>query len=147
MKTLIQTMRAGVAKTFGIIGLGAGLTLGAQAQESQSLLATEGVVPIGLSNVVTFAANKGAVAHFQLNTKLTGAGTSGLAVILEASNDASTWSTTPIQFWRAANGATAVSHATNFTVTAPFYRATIHNTNSVAITNSTISVVIQQNFR
>lgn len=147
MKTLIQTMRAGAVKAFGIIGLACGLTLGAQAQEYQALLATDGVVPIGASNVVTFVAHKGSVVNFQLNTKLTGAGTSGLAVILEASNDASTWSTTPIQFWRAANGATAVSHSTNFTVFAPFYRATIHNTNSVAITNSTISVVVQQNFR
>lgn len=146
MKTLIQTIRA--AKKFcGIIGLAAGLTLGAQAQEYQSLLAADGVVPIGLSNVVTFVAHKGSVMSIQSNTKLTGAGTSGLAVILEASNDNSTWSTTPLQYWRAANGATAVSHLTNFTATAPFYRATIHNTNSVAITNSTIGVVIQQNFR
>lgn len=145
MKT-IHTIKRAASKFLGIIGLATGLTLGAQAQDYQPLLDTSGVVPIGASNVVTFAAHKGSVINFQLNTKLTGAGTSGLAVILEASNDASTWSTTPIQFWRAANGSTAVSHSTNFTVVAPFYRATIHNTNSLAITNSTINVSVKQNY-
>ena len=133
-------------KLFSIIGLVAGL-LSAQAQEFQSVLAAEGVIPIGLSNVVTIAATKGSVVSFQLNTKLTGAGTSGIAVIVEGSNDNSTWSTTPIQFWRAANGATAVSHVTNFTLTYPFARLTIHNTNTLAVTNSTISAVVKQDFR
>ena len=147
MKTLIKTMRAGAMKALGIIGLVAGLSLGAQAQDYQSLLASTGVVPIGASNVVTFAAVAGSTANFQMNTKLTGAGTSGVAVILEQSNDGSVWSTTPVQFWRASSGATAVSHMTNFTLTAPFYRATIHNTNSLAVTNSTISVVVKRDYR
>lgn len=147
MKTLIQTMRAGVVKTLGIIGLASGLSLGARAQEYQALLSSDGVVPIGGSNIVTFVATKGSVASFHVTAKLTGAGTSGLAVILEQSNDNSNWATTPVQFWRATTGATAFNHVTNFTLTAPFYRATIHNTNSVAVTNSTISVVVKQDYR
>lgn len=147
MKTSIKNIRAAAVKVCGVLGLAIGLSLPAQAQDYQSLLDSTGVIPIGLSNVVTFVATKGSTVNFQLNTKLTGAGTSGLAVILDSSNDNSTWSTTPIQFWRAANGATAVSHSTNFTLTAPYYRATIHNTNSVAVTNSTISVVVKQDYR
>lgn len=141
-------MRAGVVQTLGIIGLAAGLALNAQAQvDTQTLLDSSGVIPIGASNVVTFTAIKGSSANFQLNTKLTGAGTSGIAVIIEGSNDNSTWASTPIQFWRAANGATAVGHITNFTLPYPFVRATLHNTNSVAVTNSTITVVVKNDYR
>ena len=143
MKTFLKNIRAVAVKTLSIVGL----ALGAQAQDYQSLLDSTGVVPIGASNVVTFVANKGTVASFHVTAKLTGAGTSGLAVVLEQSNDNSSWATTPIQFWRATTGATAFNHVTNFTLTAPFYRATIHNTNSVAVTNSTISVVVKQDYR
>lgn len=147
MKTFIRALKRTAVKICGIIGIACAFTVGAKAQDQQYLLSLSGVVPIGASNVVTFAAVNGTTANFQLNTKLTGAGTSGIAVVLEQSNDNSTWSTTPIQFWRAANGATAVSHMTNFTLTAPFYRATIHNTNSLAVTNSTISVVVKKDYR
>lgn len=147
MKTLIQTMRAGAVKAIGIIVLVAGLSLGAQAQSVQYLV-NNGVVPIGASNVVTAVAVEGQKISVQLDVKLTGAGTAGVACILEASNNNSTWSPTPIQFWRAANGATAVNHITNFDVGPyTFLRWTIHNTNSVAVTNSTITMIAKKDYR
>lgn len=127
-------------KLLSLIGLVAGLTLSAQAQNIQYLL-NNGVVPIGASNVVTFASHLGTEIGVQIDVGLTGAGTSGIAVVFEQSNNGTTWSTHPAQFWRAGNGATKVNHYTNFTINAaPFMRATIHNTNSVAVTNSTITI-------
>lgn len=127
-------------KLLSLIGLVVGLSLGTQAQNVQYIL-NNGVVPIGASNVVTFTSHVGNEIGVQINVGLTGAGTSGIALVFEQSNNNSTWSTTPIQFWRAANGATSVSHYTNFTINAaPFMRVTVHNTNSVAVTNSTITI-------
>lgn len=127
-------------KILTLIGLVAGLTLSAQAQNIQYLL-NNGVIPIGASNVVTFVAHQGEKISVQTSFQLTGAGTAGLFFTFEASNDNTRWATTPFNFWRAANGATAVNHLTNFTVdAAPFMRLTVHNTNSVAVTNSYITV-------
>ena len=146
MKTLIQTMRAGAMKALGIIGLVAGLSLGAQAQNVQYLV--NGVIPIGASNVVTAVAVDGQKIAVQLDIKLTGAGTAGVACILEASNNNTNWSTTPVQFWRAANGTTQVSHLTNFDIGPyTFLRWTIHNTNSVAVTNSVITQITKKDYR
>ena len=124
--------------------LAAGFALGVTAQDIIYLL-NNGTVPIGLSNVYTFSAVRGADVTIQATTKLTGAGTSGIGYVIDTSVDNSNWSTTPNQFWRAANGATAVSHLTNFNITsAPFVRLTVHNTNSVAVTNSTITVNVKR---
>lgn len=147
MKTIIQKIQRVAVKTCVVIGLVAGLTLGVQAQNIQYLV-NNSTVPIGLSNVVTAVAVDGQDIAVQLDVKLTGAGTSGIALILEASNNNTNWSPTPIQFWRAANGATAVTHMTNFDVSAyPFLRWTIHNTNSVAVTNSTITMFTKKDYR
>lgn len=134
-------------KLFSIIGLVAGLVLAAQAQTVQYLV-NNSTIPIGASNVVTAVAVEGQNVAVQLNVKLTGAGTSGIAAVLEASNDNTTWSPTTVQFWRAANGATAVNHITNFNVGPfTFLRWTLHNTNSVAVTNSTITMIAKKDYR
>ncbi len=140
MKTITNKIKRAAAKACVGIGLAVGLTLGAQAQNIQYIL-NSGVVPIGASNVTTLVSHVGPEVSIQTTFALTGAGTAGLFFILEASNDNSRWATTPHNFWRAANGATAVNHITNFNVGAyPFLRLTVHNTNSVAATNSYITV-------
>lgn len=134
-------------KMFSIIGLAAGMVLAAQAQTVQYLV-NNSTIPIGASNVVTAVAVEGQNVAVQLNVKLTGAGTSGIAAVLEASNDNTTWSPTTVQFWRAANGTTAVNHITNFNVGPfTFLRWTLHNTNSVAVTNSTITMIAKKDYR
>lgn len=150
MKTIQKLKRAAV-KTLGVIGLTAGLMLASvgetSAQNVQYLL-NNGVIPIGLSNVVTFTAVEGQEVSIQYDIKLTGAGTAGVCTVIEASNNNTNWSTTPYQFFRAANGATMVSHLTNFDVGPyTFLRATIHNTNSVAVTNSTITALVKKDYR
>jgi hypothetical protein len=127
-----------------------GLLMGAgqcYAQNIQYLLSNS-TIPIGLSNRVTATAVEAQKVGVGIDVKLTGAGTSGIAFILDVSNDNTNWCATPIQFWRAANGATAVTHYTNFTVdAAPFLRWTIHNSNSVAVTNSTITMNAKKDYR
>lgn len=131
-----------IKQVFSTIGLCLGLTLGAKAQNVQYILSGTQTIPAGLSNVTTFVGHMGREISVQATFNLTGAGTSGVACILEASNDNANWATTPVQFWRAGNGATPVLHLTNFTINAsPFFRLTTHNTNSTIVTNVTLTIV------
>lgn len=124
-----------------IAGLAAALCATRLYGQDIQYLLNNGVVPIGASNVFKAASHRGSNVVIQTAFQLTGAGTAGVAFVLEASNDYATWSSTPHQFWRAANGATEVKHATNFNIGgAPFLRITCHNTNSLALTNSTITL-------
>lgn len=133
-------------KILSSIGLVAGLTLVAQAQNLQYVL-NNSTVPIGASNVTTLVSHVGNEVGIHANIKLTGAGTAGVYFTLEASNDNVNWATTQHNFWLAANGATAVQRYTNFTINAiPFLRMTVHNTNSVAVTNSYIIVNNKRTF-
>lgn len=143
-------MKTNRIKYFKLLAFAGVLLAGAlqvQAQNIQYLL-SNGTIPIGLSNRVTCTAVEAQKVGIGIDLKLTGAGTSGIAFILECSNDNTNWCTTPTQFWRAANGTTAVTHYTNFTVdAAPFLRWVIHNTNSVAVTNSTITMNAKKDYR
>lgn len=129
----------------GLLAFGLAFSASVKAQSVQYLMANT-TVPIGLSNIVSgLTAVKGSKISVHVHDlKLTGAGTSGVAFVLEASNNNTDWTTTTVQFWRAANGATAVGHITNLDIGPfSFLRWKIHNSNSVAVTNTTVTMIVK----
>lgn len=126
---------------FSIIGLVAGLVLGAQAQDFQSIFGGTDQMAASTGTITnTASAQKGTQINLQLAFKLTGAGTSGVGIVMDASNDGSVWSTTSQTFWLAANGTTAVNMSTNLTIGAtPLVRFRAYNTNASIVTNITFT--------
>ena len=129
-----------------ILGALAFLATASNAQNIQYILSGTQTVPAGASNVnvsvpVAYSAN----ANLQFSANLTGAGTSMARIIVDESNDNSTWNTAVRTFNWTANGTTPVHLTTNLVVNAaPFLRFSIHNTNSVPITNISFSVATKR---
>lgn len=148
MKTRIKNLFKYIGSGVLLLAAFASAPIAAHAQNVQYILNND-VIPITGSITSAVVAVEGQKIAVQFaSVKLTGAGTSGIAAIMDVSNDNSNWSTTPVQFWQAANGATAISHMTNFDI-GPycFLRFRVHNTNSVAVTNSTITLINKKDFR
>ena len=122
--------------------------IGAKAQMlTQPLFSGTNTVLAGLSNTTSTAVFvKSEHVELQWSFKLTGAGTSGLLFSVDTSADNSQWESGQQTFWRAGNGTTAVTGRTNLTITAPFMRVKVHNTNATIATNWTFIAVSKTGF-
>lgn len=110
-------------------------------------LRAENIIPIAIgTNTVAAGASNSfapivAINHSKdvavsFSGKLTGAGTSGIALFFDLSVDQVVWDSGARKMWVAANGTTAVPATTNWSIGAYNYmRAQVHNSNATVLTN------------
>lgn len=122
-----------------ILTLAAAVFFAATAQAQLQTLYADGTVPVVVSNVpnALIDAKYAKDVSLQVQFKLHSAGTSGVAFVLDSSNDNVNWKTGTQNFWLAANGTTAVGTNINYAVNGlPYLRlAYVHNTNNAVVTN------------
>lgn len=110
------------------------------------LLSGVQTVPAGASNLNhSIAFWNSANVNMQFSANLTGAGTAVARIIIDESNDGVTWNSAVRTFNWTAAGATPVHLTTNLAINAaPYLKFSIHNTNSVPITNISWSLATKR---
>jgi hypothetical protein len=118
------------------------LAMPAKAQTFAFKESATATVPATASNVYVIPATRARDISLYVQWNLTGAGTAINRGVLDTSNDGASWKLAVSQWDMTANGATPVFWHTNIVANGiPFWRFTLHNSNSVVATNLVISAV------